>query len=50
MKTFRFSIEVQAENESEACEKFRDENIIPEDMNIEAVHASTPPNKDGEAE
>lgn len=35
MKTFILSIEVKAETEEEACNKFRDENIIPEDMNIE---------------
>ena len=48
MNTYRFTIEVQAETEQEACDKFRDENIIPEDMEIDCVHASEPPKAEAE--
>ena len=35
MNTYTFSIDVKAESEEEAIEKFQDENINPRDMDIE---------------
>ena len=35
MKVFTFSIEIQAETQEEACAKFREEEIQPEQMDIE---------------
>lgn len=35
MNIYTFSIEVHAETQEEACAKFRDEEIQPEQMDIE---------------